>query len=554
LEDKGQNVLIVAIDEESLIKIGPWPWPRSRLAELIGRIKQGRPKVIGIDLLLDKPSRGENAGQEDERLSAILRAPPVAVLPIVAVEDDIRSSEEILFEPLNTFLTDHTRVGVANISYDPIDKTARESRLIYNETYLSYPLAICREYFGLSTEDIKVKDPFIRFGKYSIPVRNSHSLINYKCAKIGQFSARDVMEPFFDPAFFFEGKVVLLGRTDLASKDFMNTTVPSGRIFETLPMAGVEIWKEIIDMILGGSFLYRISPLFLFGIMLALTISISSVTSYSNKNGAAFLIFTLLLLIFLFHFLFQNQNLVLPVIHIAALCILTFSFTFLHNYSIYLKEKNMITAAFKSYVSDRILKDILSKKVDLKVGGKRKKLTILFADIKGFTNFADTQEPEKVLDLLKIFFSRMNKVIIDHNGIIDKLMGDSILAFFGDFVDTDEHAVDAVKAAIEMQRKAPEVREQLGFDLTIRIGIHTGDVTIGNIGSYEHLDYTVIGKNVNLAKRLESACDPGKILISDSTYEMIRDKIDVADLREVSLKGFTLPVKVCSVLGLRDST
>ena len=127
------------------------------------------------------------------------------------------------------------------------------------------------------------------------------------------------------------------------------------------------------------------------------------------------------------------------------------------------------------------------------------------------------------------------------------------MAFFGDFVDTEDHAVNAVKAAVEMQRKAPEAKNELGFDLVVRIGIHTGEVTIGNIGSSEHLDYTVIGKNVNLAKRLESACEPGRILISDSTYEMIREKIDVDAPREVSLKGFTAPVRVRSVVRLKDS-
>jgi class 3 adenylate cyclase len=124
------------------------------------------------------------------------------------------------------------------------------------------------------------------------------------------------------------------------------------------------------------------------------------------------------------------------------------------------------------------------------------------------------------------------------------------LAFFGDFTDTN-HAADAVSAALEMQEKVPKLKEHLGFDLVIRIGIHTGYVTVGNIGSDQHLDYTVIGKNVNLAQRLESTCDPGKILISDSTYQMIKDKVEIADSREVSLKGFARPIKVCSILKLK---
>jgi class 3 adenylate cyclase len=211
----------------------------------------------------------------------------------------------------------------------------------------------------------------------------------------------------------------------------------------------------------------------------------------------------------------------------------------------------MITAAFKSYISPRILQEILAKKIDLKVGGKRKKVTIIFADIKGFTDFADEHEPEEVMDYLKIYFSEMNKVIIEHNGIIDKLMGDGILAYFGEFTDTDDHALDAVKVAIEMQERTIKLRERFGIDLEVRIGINTGYVAIGNIGSEAHLEYTIIGKNVNLAQRLEASCEPGKIMISDSTYQMVKDKIDATDFREVSLKGFAREIKVCSIQGLK---
>ncbi|MBN2119546.1 MAG: adenylate/guanylate cyclase domain-containing protein [Candidatus Omnitrophica bacterium] len=545
LEDKGEDAVIVAIDDESMAKVGSWPWPRGRLAELIKRIKQGKPKVIGIDLLLDIPSA------EDQELAEAFRVPVVCVIPVVLNEDRSKGLEDLLFKPLDIFLTDYAKVGVANISYDPVDKTARNFKPVYGKRHLSFPLAVCLEYLGMGLDDVRIKDSSVEFGRYKIPVYNARSFINYKCAKIDKFSAGDIMDYSLDPAFFFEGKIVLLGRTDLASKDFVNTPVPSGKIFENLPMVGVEVWKEVVDMILAKNFLYRLSPLPLLFILSVLSISISAATSYSNRRGTALLIVFLLISGFIFYASFLKFNLVMPLLYMAGVCLVAYIISFLYNYVSYQREKNMITAAFKSYVSDHILEKVLSQKVDLKVGGKRKMLTVLFADIKGFTDFADKQDPEKVLEVLKMFFSEINKVIIEHNGIIDKLMGDGILAFFGDFMDTDEHAIDAVKAALKMQEKLPKLREHLNFDLVIRIGIHAGYVTVGNIGSYEHLDYTVVGKNVNLAKRLESACEPGKILISDFTYQMVRDKIVAENLYEVSLKGFVEPVKVCSVVGLR---
>ena len=552
LEDKGRDVVIVAIDEESVMKIGTWPWRRSKLAELISRIKEGNPKVIGIDLLLDVPTRGEKGIEEDKKLAEALGVPPVCVIPTVLEEDDDGGVREVLFAPLDIFLNEYTRCGAVNLYCDPVNKTVRDFRPIYAGEHLSYPLAVCLEYLGIGVDALKKEGSFVKFDRYSIPVYNSRTLINYKCTKIDNISACHVLDPSFNPGFSFDGKIVLVGRTDEAAKDLVNTSVPSRKIFETLSMNGVEVWKEIIDMVLQERFLYRISTVALFCIMLIVTIVVSSITSYySNKTGAVIMLFILAVSTFVFYGLFLKQSLGIPLLHIASVCLITYLLAFLYNYSVYYREKTMVTAAFKSYVSPRILEEILSKKVDLKVGGKRKKLTILFADIKGFTDFADAQEPEEVLNYLKIYFSEMNKVIIGHNGIIDKLMGDGILAYFGDFTDKYDHAVDAVNAALEMQEKAPGLKDRLGINLIIRIGINTGYVTVGNIGSDAHLDYTVIGKNVNLAQRLESICEPGKIVISDSTYQMLKGKIDVSDFREVSLKGFARPVKVYSVEGLK---
>lgn len=551
LQDKGQAVVIVAIDEVSLQKTGDWPWPRSLLAGLIEKIKQGGPKVIGVDLLLDLPTRGKDAHLEDGKLAEVFKVAPTCVLPVVVKEQKSARIQETLFKPLDIFLTGHTLTGVANVESDPADKITREFKVMYGGTRPSFPLAVCLEYLGCSLKDVKAQGSFIKFAHYSIPVHDLRALINYKCAKIDTFSASDVLEPFFDPAFFFKGKIVLLGRTDLASKDFVNTPVPSGKIFETLPMAGVELWKEIIDMILERNFLYGVSPFIIFLIAVALSIIISSLTLYSNKGGAALSVFFIGLCGFSFYYLFLKKNIILPLLYLVTACIISYVLSFLYNFIVFHREKRKITAAFKSYISPQVLKNILSQKVDLTVGGERKSLTILFADIKGFTDFSDTHGPEEVLNFLKAFFSEMNKVIIERNGIIDKLLGDGILAFFGDFTDSDTHASLAVRAAIEMQKRIPDLQKSLGFDFQIRIGVHTGPVDVGNIGSREHLDYTVIGRNVNLAQRLEANCEPGKILISDATYQMVKDSVEITDMREIPLKGFVNTVKVCTVRGLK---
>jgi len=287
LQDKAQSVVIVAIDEASLQKTGNWPWPRSVLASLIEKIKQGSPKVIGVDLLLDLPTGGDGGYLQDGKLAEVFKVAPPCVLPVVVKEQRSARVPETLFDPLDIFLTAHTLTGVANIESDPADKITREFKVMYGSSLPSFPLAVCLQYLGCSLKDVKAHGPFIKFCGYSIPARDQRCLINYKCAKVEAFSASDVLEPFFDPVFFFKGKIVLLGRTDLASKDFVNTPVPSGKIFETLPMAGVELWKEIIDMILGKNFLYGLTPLLTFLIAVFLSIIICGLTLHSNIGGAA---------------------------------------------------------------------------------------------------------------------------------------------------------------------------------------------------------------------------------------------------------------------------
>jgi len=534
VQDMSRAVVIVSIDEASLDTIGSWPWPRSMLAWLIERIKMGGPKVIGVDLLLDLPTRGKNADVEDGKLAEVFKKPPTCVLPLVVKEDSAGRIQQELFKPLDIFLSDLTATGVVNVESDPADKITREFKVVYG-SMPSFPAAVCREYLGCSLNDLR------------IPSRDQRALINYKCAKIETFSACDVLEPFFNPVIFFKGKIVLLGRTDLASKDFVNTPVPAARMFETQSMAGIEVWKEIIDMILARNFLHGVPPLPALLIAAFLSIVICVMTLRSNKTGAVVSMMCVGLCALAFYALFMKLNVILPLLYFVTVCIVSYVFSFLYNFVVFQREKRKITAAFKSYISPHVLQKILSQKIDLAVGGKRKDLTMLFADIKSFTVFSDTHGPEEVLDFLKAYFSEMNKVIIEHNGIIDKLMGDGILAYFGDFTDSDTHAYDAVSAAIEMQKRIPGLQKRLGFDFQIRIGVHTGPVDVGNIGSTEHLDYTVIGRNVNLAQRLEANCEPGKVLISDATYQLVKERVDIADTREIPLKGFAERVKVHTI-------
>ena len=204
------------------------------------------------------------------------------------------------------------------------------------------------------------------------------------------------------------------------------------------------------------------------------------------------------------------------------------------------------------YVSPAVLASVVDKYEDyLKAEiGSKEKVSILFADIRGFTSLSETLTAEKTVEMLNTYFSAMTEVIFSYHGTIDKFIGDAIMAFWGAPLPFKEHAKNAVMAAMKMHDKLSEVNQTLmekGFDsVHIGIGINTGEVILGNIGSDRKLDYTVIGDNVNLASRLEGltkqyGCG---IIISEFTYAQIKDHIPCRIVDMVRVKGKQHPIKI----------
>ncbi|MCK9418032.1 MAG: adenylate/guanylate cyclase domain-containing protein [Nitrospirae bacterium] len=216
-------------------------------------------------------------------------------------------------------------------------------------------------------------------------------------------------------------------------------------------------------------------------------------------------------------------------------------------------EKRQVSHLFAQYVSKEVLNEVLNNyKEYLKTSaGQRVELTVLFSDIRGFTTISETTPPEKIVEMLNIHFSVMAGIILKHNGTIDKYIGDAIMAFWGAPVKTEDHAERAVLAAMEMLEGLKTVNNaliELGFDheINIGIGINTGVATIGNIGSEQKKNYTIVGDTVNLSSRLESITKEYKtpLLFSEYTYEKIKDKINCKLIGNVKVKGREKPVYI----------
>jgi class 3 adenylate cyclase len=220
-----------------------------------------------------------------------------------------------------------------------------------------------------------------------------------------------------------------------------------------------------------------------------------------------------------------------------------------------LREKEVIKGAFSKYVTKSVVDRILQHQDGLKLGGEKKEVTVFFSDIRGFTPMSEVLSAEEVVHLLNEYFTAMTTIIFKYEGTLDKFMGDAIMAVYGAPIDMTDHAERAVLAAIEMSEKMKELQAKWKLEgkreVNIGIGINTGEVVVGNIGSNERMEYTAIGDNVNLTQRLESVAEKGQILISAATYERVKHKVNATVLDPIKVKGKVEKVLAYSVTGLK---
>ena len=238
----------------------------------------------------------------------------------------------------------------------------------------------------------------------------------------------------------------------------------------------------------------------------------------------------------------------------------------LQDANIQRKKSDILTNQLSKYIPPQIHKAMMRGDYDTDIATKRKKLTVFFSDIKNFTETSESLQPEDLTKYLNQYFSEMTRIALEHGATIDKYIGDAVMLFFGDPTSKGERedARSCVEMALKMQEKMIELRENwrnIGFanPFEIRIGINTGYCNVGNFGSDQRLTYTIIGGEVNVAARLESAGDAGGILMSYETYANAKDMIEVEEKKSIKMKGINREIKVYSVLGrnkikLRDKS
>jgi class 3 adenylate cyclase len=219
------------------------------------------------------------------------------------------------------------------------------------------------------------------------------------------------------------------------------------------------------------------------------------------------------------------------------------------------RKREEMRSVLQRYVSYNVVEELLKNPDSLCVGGVRKKITVLFSDIQGFTSLLSTTEPEKVVAILNEYLAEMTQIIFAHGGMVDKFVGDAVIAIFGGIACKDDDASDAVRCGLDMQRRLSELQEKWRatsrFVFNSRIGVCSGDAIMGNIGSPVRMDYTAIGDAVNTASRLQSVAEINTVVVSRSTHDEVRELFDFVDLGEILLKGKAEPIEVYLVRGER---
>lgn len=264
------------------------------------------------------------------------------------------------------------------------------------------------------------------------------------------------------------------------------------------------------------------------------------------------------ILYFIFCIICFKNNLIPYVITPLAVQLSTMIFGYSYRFILEGRNKEKIKNAMGKYLSQDIMKNVVQNIDDIKLGGKKANVTVLFADIRGFTSMSEKMSAEEVSVILNEYFSEIEPIITKYNGVINKFIGDAVMAIFGEPIQDINHPQNAVKCACEMLKKVDQLQEKWLFEgkpkIEIGIGINTGEAFVGNIGSEKRLEYTVIGDMVNLASRIESYNKVYKtnMLISSSTYSYVSEIVDVIKIADVTIRGKAKKMDIYEVLRLSD--
>ena len=575
----GDSVAIIAIDEKSLDERGRFPWARSQMAALISKLTELGAAVIALDIIFAEPTSAE----EDQKLAdAITQSGKVVLgyfLEFGGTADDasgtFASSYNLVKPSGSPGLRHLTEASDVESNIPVVARAARRAGFLsfipdadgmFRQALLAarfkdkilIPLSLeaVRVYRGgelltMALEDYGVSD--VLLGRSSIPTDERGEMwINYAgpARTFAHHSATDVLSGKVS-AEDLRGRIALVGATATGIFDLRATPVDP-------VYPGVEIHATVIDNILNGRYIYRPKWIVIgdISIILVLGLSLGTILIWvpalwggvlSVAVGVAYAWGT--------EFVFLNYGVPLSLIY-PLLSISTIYLTItLLRYMKEEREKRRVRSAFNLYLHPEVARMVSEDPGLLRLGGKKQELTVMFTDIRGFTSISETLDPEDLVEFLNEYLGAMTDIVFHHDGLLDKYIGDAIMALWGAPLPKGNHAELACLTALDMRTKLHEMqidwRERGLPPIEMGVGINTGPMVVGNMGSYQRFNYTVMGDHVNLASRLEglNKMYDTRVLLSESTLAQIGDEFLTREIDAVRVKGKTQPVRIYELLG-----
>jgi adenylate cyclase len=483
------QIAIIAIDDKSINKIGRWPWDREIHARLLDKLADIQPLAVGYDV-----SFPEKSNLESDKLLAFSLKKLNTILPEEQVDGRLQ-------KPYSLF---DTKTGLVNVHIDP-------DGIVRRIPSIGFASQILNKRVALPSDDFR---------------------INYvgSPGSFPTYSFVDVLENR-TPIENFQNKYVLVGATAVDLHDSQITPVSAGR-----EMAGVEIHANAMATILDNKYLVSEPKL-----LTLLTIFVFALLAILTANYPVGWIW--LGGYFVYAFVSFDRGVIRNLIYPPAIIIIINIINIIIRYLSERAQKQYIKKAFSYYLSESVLKEILKDPNKLKLGGSRQEITVLFSDIAGFTSISEKMPPEELAKMLNDYLTRMTKIVFTNRGVLDKYIGDAVMAFWNAPIADSDHAYLACKTALEMQKEAGE--------FGVRIGINTGEMIVGNMGSQMRFDYSLLGDNVNLGSRLEGTNKEygTKILISESTQSLISGRVITRFIDTVAVKGKEQGINIYELRG-----
>ena len=621
-----QPVHIVDIDEESLKRLGQWPWPRSQVARLVDRLTQAGAAAIALDILFAEPDRTAPANllwiwrdqPEIETIrTELTRLPdPDAQLAASVAQSNVATAFVLLNQPAaeaspdgkGTSRVPAVKPGFATAGDDPVqfvpnfagavsplpaleaaargngavnaapdaDGVIRRVPLLQalgSQLYPTLAGEALRIAQGATTYVIKSSGAsgeqsfgmatgvnHVKVGAAIVPTDPSGHVILYDSGTVPErfVPAWKVLEPSFDPNTV-AGQIILVGTTVEGLKDLRTT--PLNPV-----MSGVEVHAQVIEQMLGGQYLQRpdwatgaeLLYLVLFGALLILALQrVGPLWSAGIAVAAIIAAFSTSWLAF------ARSGWLLDPLFPGIVALLVYISGTLIGYLRTEHEKRYVRGAFGRYLSPILVEQLTRNPERLKLGGEMRELTLMFCDIRGFTQIAERLEPQALTRLINGFLTPMTSVIQQAGGTIDKYIGDCIMAFWNAPLDDPKHAANALRAALAMRAELERLnqgwREEAAREnrdpvtIAIGIGVNTGRCCVGNMGSEQRFDYSVLGDAVNIASRLEGLSRAyGVDLVIGEGAAAQAPEMALLEIDQVRVKGRTTPLRIFTALGDKE--